>query len=131
MTTLLLLAVVLQGPPDPPDYRRVQAEQEELREVIKGSVTDGLWIGLTGAADLYSTAWALRQCEGNCSEGNPAGFSPEARIALKAGGILVASAACYKLRSDGHPKWARGIRIGMIVLNAALVTNNVVRGLKK
>lgn len=128
----LLLAAALQGPPPPPDYagRRAEARVIALEQALDAWGHDALWIGSSSAADLFTTAWALNQCP-RCVEGNPLGFSPEARISLKAGMVVTTLAVTYKLRRDGHHRSATILRWVATAVNLTLVVNNSVHAIRK
>lgn len=87
-------------------------------------VKDVVWIVRGHAADLASTAWALRRCNGACREGNPLGPDVESRIALKMAGSATAALTCWELRRSGHKNWASAIRWGTVAIGAMLVVNN-------
>lgn len=123
----LLIAVTLAGPPAPLDH--AVRESVEIARVADGVAGDVFWLGLSGSADLFSTALALRHCP-DCAEGNPLGFTAESRIALKAAGMLVASAGCYKLRRAGHHKAAAVVRWTVAGAQFTLAAWNVRQSLK-
>jgi hypothetical protein len=127
LPAILLLAANLAGPPPPKDY---PGRIERLEKTMDGIASDTLWIGSSAAADLFTTAWALRECP-SCAEGNPLGFSVESRIALKAGGTVVALGACYKLRRDGHHRSAAILRWTVTAVQFALAVNNSYHAIAK
>ena len=91
---------------------------------------DLYWLIGSHAADLYSTAWALKRCPG-CSEGNLLGPSAEARIALKAAGVASTGLTLWKLRRDGHNNWAKWLRRATVAVNGGLVVNNTIHAIRK
>ena len=86
------------------------AELERKVRALDRSRTDcDLLVG-AGGLDLYSTAYALNK-NPDADEGNPLGFSPEARIALKAVTIPMGCYLSRKLRLGGHDHWATGLTL--------------------
>lgn len=129
----LLLAATLQGPPPPPDYAagsRAEARVIALEQTLDAWGRDALWIGSSSAADLFSTAWALNRCP-SCAEGNPLGFSSEARISLKAGMAVATLSITYKLRRDGHHRSATILRWIVTAVNLTLVANNTIHAIRQ
>jgi hypothetical protein len=88
---------------------------------------DLAWVIGSHAADLYSTAWSLRH---GASEANPLGPDVESRLALKMASCATAGLTLWKLRRDGHDRAAKALRVFYVLVNAALVTNNIRQGLK-
>lgn len=72
-------------------------------------------IGIGAAADSWGTAYALWRAPETLAEKNPAGFSAEARIALKVGTATAALGVCWKLERDGHSLAARIVSWTMMV----------------
>ena len=130
MLITLLLAAALVGPPTPPPtVERLNERLNEVERVADGMASDILWIGAGQAADLFSTAAALKWCEG-CAEANPLGFNVEARVALKAAGGLLATGMCYELRRGGHHKAATVFRWISVGISAFAVGNNTYHAIK-
>jgi hypothetical protein len=110
---------------------------------VQGSISSGLipveriaddygrdlaWVVGSHAADLYSTAWALRH---GAREANPLGPDVESRLALKMASCASTGLTLWKLRRDGHGKTATVLRWLYVVGNGALVVNNIHQGSKK
>ena len=80
----------------------------------------------SSVADLASTEFGLRRCSG-CYESNPVmGGSLGSRVALKTLGTAVVIAGARKLEPK-HPKWSKGLKIGMIVVFSGATVNNLHR----
>ena len=85
---------------------------------------DVAWIVGSHAFDLYTTALGLKYCP-ECVEGNPLGFSVEARIAMKMAGSASAALTCWGFRRHGHANWARAVRWGTVAINGLIGANNL------
>jgi len=109
----------------PPPRRPVPIEQ-----IADDLAADGVWLGLAVAADLGTTAWALRACS-TCVEGNPLGPDVESRIALKAAAYPAAMGVTYWLRRKGHGRFATGLRWGAIVAMGWAAANNATHALRR
>lgn len=83
---------------------------------------DLAWVVGSHAADLYSTAWALRR---GATEANPLGPDVESRLALKMASCATTGLSLWKLRRDGHGKTATVIRWLYVAGNGLLVANNI------
>lgn len=91
---------------------------------------DLYWLIGSNAADLYSTAWAIHRCGGECGEGNPLGPTAEARVALKMASAASTGLTLWKLRRDGHGRSATIVRWISVGFNAVIVANNVRHAIK-
>ena len=81
-----------------------------------------VWIAGAGA-DYASTRYAMRE---GAREANPAqGQGALRQAAVQAGTAAVGCWADGKLRREGHPKLARALRIGVLVVKLYLVAHNV------
>lgn len=92
---------------------------------------DLYWVIGSHSADLYFTALAIDRCNGACSEGNPLGPTAEARIALKMAATASTGLTLWKLRRDGHGRWANIIRWTSVAANSALVVNNARHAIRR
>lgn len=117
-----LLAAVLMGPP-----QAVTVPVEQIADRTASCIT---WVVGAGAADLYSTSWALARCP-SCREANPLGFNSEARIGLKMASGAAFGLACYALERKGHPGWAKIVKWTYVGLTGFFVGNNVFHGARR
>ena len=90
---------------------------------------DLFWDGLGLSLDLGSTAASLHWCE-TCYESNPAGFSVEARVALKLALGTTEATGCYWLRRHGHGKAATITRWLIFGIQAAATANNTIHAIR-
>ncbi len=95
-----------------------------VEKIADDAARDLAWVVGSHAGDLLLTAAAIERCNGACAEGNPLGFNPEARIALKMAATASTALTLWKLRRDGHGKTATVIRWATVAFNAALIVNN-------
>lgn len=105
-------------------------------DLLDAMVTSLALYGAGTAGDLWSTEYALHK-HPECNdptlvagtpcvyEGNPAGFTPTARVALKVGGTAAAAFFEYKLRKSGKKGVANGLRWGFVAVHAMLIAWNV------
>lgn len=100
-----------------------------VESIADDTARDLFWVIGTHSADLLATGWAIERCNGACVEGNPIGFNPEARLALKIGATSVAAITMWKLRRDHHGKTATVLRWTVVAINTGLVANNIYRGI--
>lgn len=96
-----------------------------LESIADDLVADGIWIGLASAADLGSTAYALRNCAA-CYELNPLTPDVESRIAIKAAMYPAAMGISYWMRRKGWKSQANGFRWGVVAILGAVSINNIV-----
>jgi len=94
-----------------------------VERVADKFASDLTWLVASHAADLGSTAWALRRCN-VCAEGNPLGPDAESRLALKLAGVSATGLAIWKLRRAGHNRGATVLRWSAVAVNAALAVHN-------
>lgn len=95
-----------------------------VEKIADEAARDAFWVIGSHSADLLLTAVAIERCNGACAEGNPLGFNPEARIALKMASSASTMLTIWKLRRDGHGKSATIIRWATVAFNGLLVVNN-------
>lgn len=108
------------------EFEARMARVEEIADATSDCVRESF---VLAAADLGSTAAAIRFCP-DCKEANPAGFSVEARMALKIGALGFQIDQCYRAAKKGKQpssviKWANRIITGGF---AALNTASAIRG---
>lgn len=101
-----------------------------VEKIADDAARDIAWLLGSHSADLLATAIAIERCDGACAEGNPIGFNPEARIALKMASTASTALTLWKLRRDGHGKTATVVRWVTVAFNAALVVNNTRHAIK-
>jgi len=84
---------------------------------------------LVGAGtDLGSTAFALAKAPDDAVEGNPLGFSVEARVALKFAQLGATGTGCYMLNKDRHGTAAKFVSWSSLGIQLAATVNNLLRG---
>jgi hypothetical protein len=116
MLSALILALMLDGPPQPLNVEHDHATEDRLADDAV------IYLGLA-ALDLYSSAYALKN-NPDAVEGNPAAFNARAADALKLGGFAVSMWGTYKLRRAGHHGWATAIRITIAAVTVGVAVNN-------
>ena len=97
MLSLLLAASLFTASQEPrtSEASSVVVPVERVADKFAGDMT---WIIATHAGDLAWTGIALERCNGACVEGNPIGFNPEARMAMKIAGTAAMGLTIRKLR---------------------------------
>src|SRR3990167_4419556 len=106
MRPALVLALLLSA-------QAVQADRLELG-VLAASV-----------ADLASTEYGIRSCSA-CYESNPLLRSTGSRAAIKAASGALVIVGTRKL-AETHPKAAKALKVGLIVLYSGATANNLRR----
>jgi hypothetical protein len=96
-----------------------------LADVACPDILDVLVIA-SGAADLYTTEWALRASP-SLHEQNPLMQSPAARIGLKTLGTVGTVAGSRYLIRHGHPRAAKVVKVAVIALWSGLAAQNAIR----
>lgn len=102
-----------------------------VEKIADDSARDIAWVVGSHSADLLFTALAIERCNGACAEGNPIGFNPEARIALKMAQTASTCLTMWKLRRDGHGRSATITRWVTVGFNAAFAVNNAVHAIRR
>lgn len=81
-------------------------------------------LSLGAAADFASTNYALRMCPA-CSEGNPVVREPAMGLLVKAATVAGTTAACGRLRRDGHGRAAKVLRWTVTAVWLGIATHNL------
>jgi hypothetical protein len=79
---------------------------------------------LAASADFYSTHHALQACP-SCYERNPVMSEPALGIALKAATVAGTTAACSRLRRDGHGRAAKVLRWTVTAVWLGIAAHNL------
>jgi len=89
---------------------------------------DVTMLSLAAAADLATTHWALDRCPG-CYEANPLVPSePALSMVVKTGAVAATVWGCDRLRRDGHPRWAKALRWGVVAIWGGAAAWNIHQG---
>jgi len=87
---------------------------------------DAGWMGAAAGLDLASTRYALNHCPG-CYEAHPVMRSSSGALAFKAGATVAGAWGCYELRRHGHPRAAKWLRWGIVIVWSGAAVNNAIR----
>ena len=114
-----------------PDAAGAVVVPVEVEKIADESVRDVAWVVGSHSVDLLFTAAAIERCNGACAEGNPIGFNPEARMALKMAQTASTALTLWKLRRDGHGRAATIVRWATVAINAGFAVNNAVHAIRR
>ena len=81
-------------------------------------------LSMGAAADFASTHYALKTCPA-CVERNPIMSEPAVALLIKAATVAGTTAACGKLRRDGHGRAAKVLRWTVTAVWLGIAAHNV------
>jgi hypothetical protein len=95
-----------------------------LASPARADVLDFAVVG-AAAADNITTELALR--EPGLREGNPLLQSPAARVGVKGAAVIFGLAGAHHLKTHGHPRAAKVVKIVLVVAWSGAAINNTIR----
>ncbi len=96
----------------------------EWRKAVTPAAQDVAVLSIAASADFASTHYALKMCPA-CSEANPLMSEPAIGLVLKAATIAGTTAACERLRKDGHSRAAKMLRWTVTAVWLGIAAHNL------